>query len=58
MVAEGIETEAQLARLKDLDCQRGQGYLLAKPAPADVAESLFRDAVVGANGETSVTFRA
>ena len=58
MVAEGIETEAQLARLKDLDCQRGQGYLLAKPAPADVTESLFRDAVVGANGETSVTFRA
>jgi EAL domain-containing protein (putative c-di-GMP-specific phosphodiesterase class I)/CheY-like chemotaxis protein len=30
-VAEGIETEAQLEILLDLDCDMGQGYLFAKP---------------------------
>ena len=44
MVAEGIETEAQLQRLIDLDCERGQGFLLARPAAADVAEGYFRRA--------------
>ncbi len=41
MVAEGIETEAQLQRLIDLDCEKGQGYLLARPARSDVAESMI-----------------
>lgn len=35
VVTEGIETEQQLAYLKDLDCDVGQGYLFAKPMPAD-----------------------
>lgn len=30
-VAEGIETEAQLDTLKDLGCDRGQGWLFARP---------------------------
>jgi EAL domain-containing protein (putative c-di-GMP-specific phosphodiesterase class I) len=30
-VAEGIETEAQLALLKDMRCDFGQGYLFAPP---------------------------
>lgn len=30
-VAEGIETEAQMAALKKLGCEGGQGFLLAKP---------------------------
>ncbi|HUL57551.1 MAG TPA: EAL domain-containing protein, partial [Usitatibacter sp.] len=34
VVAEGIETEEQLEELKRLGCQRGQGYLLARPMPA------------------------
>lgn len=33
-VAEGVETEEQLAWLADLGCQRVQGYLFAKPMPA------------------------
>ncbi len=33
-VAEGIETDAQLALLRDLGCRLGQGYLLARPCPA------------------------
>ena len=31
VVAEGIETPQQLARLRDLGCNGGQGYLFAKP---------------------------
>ena len=38
--AEGIETEAQLARLRALGCRSGQGYLLGRPATA--AETLAR----------------
>jgi diguanylate cyclase (GGDEF)-like protein/PAS domain S-box-containing protein len=34
VVAEGIETEEQYEELKRLGCQRGQGYLLAKPMTA------------------------
>ena len=29
VVAEGVETEGQLARLQAMDCDYGQGYLLA-----------------------------
>ncbi|SNT34792.1 diguanylate cyclase/phosphodiesterase [Noviherbaspirillum humi] len=31
VVAEGVETEAQLALLKELKCDQTQGYLLARP---------------------------
>lgn len=31
VVAEGVETEAQLTALKDLNCESAQGYLLARP---------------------------
>lgn len=34
-IAEGIETEAELATLEDLGVTLGQGYLLARPAPVD-----------------------
>jgi len=36
-VAEGIETEGQAEILKRLQCDKGQGYLFAKPLPADEA---------------------
>lgn len=35
VIAEGIETSEQLAFLRENDCEMGQGYLLAKPAPLD-----------------------
>ncbi|HWQ29311.1 MAG TPA: EAL domain-containing protein, partial [Dehalococcoidia bacterium] len=41
LVAEGIEREAQLARLRRMSCGLGQGYLFAKPLdPASVEELL------------------
>jgi EAL domain-containing protein (putative c-di-GMP-specific phosphodiesterase class I) len=34
-VAEGVEDEATLTRLRELGVDRGQGYLFARPAPCD-----------------------
>jgi diguanylate cyclase (GGDEF)-like protein/PAS domain S-box-containing protein len=34
VTAEGVETREQLAILKELQCQRAQGYFLARPMPA------------------------
>ena len=31
VLAEGVETEAQATRLKELGCDEGQGYLYARP---------------------------
>ncbi|MBF0482353.1 MAG: EAL domain-containing protein [Desulfovibrionaceae bacterium] len=42
VIAEGIETERQLAKLKTLGCEAGQGFLFAKPLPAQAAEELIR----------------
>lgn len=35
VLAEGIETPQQLALLRELGCDEGQGYLLSRPQPAD-----------------------
>ena len=35
VVAEGVETEEQLAILRNLDCNEVQGYYIARPVPAD-----------------------
>ena len=44
VTGEGIETRAQLDRLTELGCDRGQGYFLGRPAPlAQVAALLKTD---------------
>jgi diguanylate cyclase (GGDEF)-like protein len=39
VVAEGIETEAAAARLRDFGCDIAQGYWYAKPMPQDALET-------------------
>jgi EAL domain-containing protein (putative c-di-GMP-specific phosphodiesterase class I) len=45
VVAEGVETAEQLAFLRDIGVDAVQGFLLARPAPADeLAKALARPA--------------
>lgn len=41
VVAEGIETQEQLQKLKEMDCDIGQGYLFSPPAMMLVANGLL-----------------
>lgn len=41
VVAEGIETPAQADKLQALGCRRGQGFLYARPLPADEISALL-----------------
>lgn len=43
VVAEGVETQAQYARLKAMGCEYAQGYLFSKPLPAAAAAQLLHD---------------
>lgn len=47
LVAEGIEREAQLSRLRRMSCGLGQGYLFAKPLDPTAVEELFASAPAG-----------
>lgn len=42
VVAEGVETENDLALLKRLECDRAQGYLISRPVEAAGAEEFLR----------------
>ena len=41
-VAEGVETEAQLAYLHSIGCEEAQGYLIGKPVAASEVEGFIR----------------
>jgi diguanylate cyclase (GGDEF)-like protein len=41
VIAEGIETSAQLDILRDLECEFGQGYLFSKPLSVQEIEAKF-----------------
>jgi diguanylate cyclase (GGDEF)-like protein/PAS domain S-box-containing protein len=44
VVAEGVETPLQLNRLRELGCDKGQGYLFGRPRPAGITASERADA--------------
>jgi len=41
VVAEGVETAEQLARLRTLECEYGQGYFFSKPVDCQAARALI-----------------
>jgi diguanylate cyclase (GGDEF)-like protein/PAS domain S-box-containing protein len=43
VVAEGVETNPQLACLLNHECDEAQGYLFSRPVPSDVFEALLKD---------------
>jgi diguanylate cyclase (GGDEF)-like protein/PAS domain S-box-containing protein len=43
VVAEGVENEVQLEKLKALGCGRGQGFYFSRPLGKDAAGELFQD---------------
>ncbi|MEM9380354.1 MAG: EAL domain-containing protein [Planctomycetota bacterium] len=48
VVAEGVETENQLAFLRVLQCNEVQGYLFSPPVPADRAQTMLEEQQAGA----------
>lgn len=55
-VAEGVETEFQLQRLRALDCDIVQGYLLGRPVSGDdIADRLRATDAAGATGAAGAT---
>jgi len=43
IIAEGIETQDQLERLRELGCEFGQGYLFSRPLPANEIEPMLSE---------------
>lgn len=42
VVAEGVETQAQLDLLKEVGCERAQGYLFSRPSDANAISALLQ----------------
>ncbi|HYH18808.1 MAG TPA: EAL domain-containing protein [Azospirillum sp.] len=53
VVAEGIETPAEADFLRDIACRYGQGFLYARPAPAEQAEALLERDPIAAPAVTA-----
>ena len=58
VVAEGIETVAQLEKLRALGCTNGQGYLFSRPIDSDAAERFLSDGANVFAGKPDLEFRS
>ena len=54
VTAEGVETESQLESVRELGCDRAQGFLLARPMPQDELVRLLGAERVDASASTPV----
>jgi predicted signal transduction protein with EAL and GGDEF domain len=52
VTAEGIETAAQEAHLREMGCDRGQGYLFARPLPAADVDRML-DSTLGTSSDVA-----
>ena len=50
VIAEGVETEEQLAMLRNMGCHQAQGYLLGRPMPAEEFAEYVRQSVNSNSG--------
>lgn len=55
VIAEGVETEEQLNRLREIGCDHAQGYYFAKPMPVDAFEALMKEAFADIHRKDGVT---
>jgi EAL domain-containing protein (putative c-di-GMP-specific phosphodiesterase class I) len=53
VVAEGVETQAQVDLLVSLGCTTVQGFLLGRPVPAAATANLLRQSVTNANSQVA-----
>jgi len=58
VIAEGIETQAERATVTELGVTLGQGYLLAKPAPAETWQAATRKCDVPMRSRPAVVRRS
>ena len=57
VVAEGVETEEQLAQLEALGCEYAQGFYFSKPVDAVTAEALINTEPWRVQGAHSLAHR-
>ena len=53
VVAEGVETDAQLRQLRQLGCRQAQGYLLCHPGPAEEIGEFLGERLVSCAANTT-----
>ena len=46
-VAEGVETKAQVERLREVGCDYAQGYFFSRPLPVEKFEALMKQELAG-----------
>ena len=50
VVAEGVETDRQLERLKGMECRYGQGFLFSRPLPAEGVPDMLAGGIRSGSG--------